>query len=122
VYVAPTLEQAREDQARFEAGFDRSRIFNERSAPIDSSTGQAAKGFEFYQDRYLKGGTVDNEFRWNKLEIIGDPERVIGQIQTVRDMGYGNLMCDFGSTRALPLEEMKKVLRFFAKEVMPAFR
>ena len=122
VYVAPTLEQAREDQARFEANFDRSRIFNVRSAPIDSATGQTAKGFEFYQDRYLKGGTVDNEFRWNQLEIIGDPERVIGQIQMVRDMGFGNLMCDFGSTRPLPIEEMRKVLRFFAKEVMPAFR
>jgi alkanesulfonate monooxygenase SsuD/methylene tetrahydromethanopterin reductase-like flavin-dependent oxidoreductase (luciferase family) len=122
VYAAPTLEQAREDQARFEASFDRSRIFNERSAPIDPATGQAAKGFEYYQDRYLKGGTVDNEFRWNKLEIIGDPERVIGQIQMVRDMGFGNLMCDFGSTRDLSIDEMKKVLRFFAKEIMPAFR
>ncbi|XVQ16032.1 LLM class flavin-dependent oxidoreductase [Spirillospora sp. CA-255316] len=122
VYVAPTLEQAREDQARFEASFDRSRIFNVRSAPIDPSTGQAAKGFEFYQDRYLKGGSVDNEFRWNQLEVIGDPERVVGQIKMIQDMGFDNLMCDFGSTRELPLEDMKKVLRFFAAEVMPAFR
>ncbi|GAA2447661.1 LLM class flavin-dependent oxidoreductase [Actinomadura vinacea] len=122
VYVAPTLEQARADQERFEADFDRSRIFNVSSAPIDPATGQAAKGFEFYQDRYLKGGSVDNEFRWNQLEVIGDPERVIGQIRTIQEMGFGNLMCDFGSTRALPLEDMKKVLRFFAAEVMPAFR
>jgi alkanesulfonate monooxygenase SsuD/methylene tetrahydromethanopterin reductase-like flavin-dependent oxidoreductase (luciferase family) len=122
VYVAPTLEQAREDQARFEASFDRSRIFNVRSAPIDPSTGQAAKGFEFYQDRYLKGGSVDNEFRWNQLEVIGDPERVVGQIKMIQEMGFDNLMCDFGSTRELPLEDMKKVLRFFAAEVMPAFR
>ncbi|MFC5751710.1 LLM class flavin-dependent oxidoreductase [Actinomadura rugatobispora] len=122
VYVAPTQEQAREDQARFEASFDRSRIFNVRSAPIDPSTGQAAKGFEFYQDRYLKGGSVDNEFRWNQLEVIGDPERVVGQIKMIQEMGFDNLMCDFGSTRELPLEDMKKVLRFFAAEVMPAFR
>ncbi|MBW8483694.1 LLM class flavin-dependent oxidoreductase [Actinomadura parmotrematis] len=122
VYVAPTLDQAREDQARFEAGFDRSRIFNVKSAPIDPATGKAAKGFEFYQDRYLKGGEVDNEFRWDKLDVIGDPERVIGQIRSIREMGYTNLMCDFGSTRPLPIEDMKKVLRFFAAEVMPAFR
>ncbi|TDD62118.1 LLM class flavin-dependent oxidoreductase [Actinomadura rubrisoli] len=122
VYVAPTLERAREDQARFEAGFDRSRIFNAQSAPIDPATGRAAKGFEFYQDRYLKGGSVDNEFRWNQLEVIGDPERVISQIKAIQEMGFGNLMCDFGSTRPLPLEDMKKVLRFFAAEVMPAFR
>ncbi|WP_253879601.1 LLM class flavin-dependent oxidoreductase [Actinomadura rupiterrae] len=122
VYVAPTIEQAREDQERFEASFDRSRIFNLRSAPIDSATGQAAKGFEYYQNRYLKGGSVDNEFRWEQLEVIGDPERVIGQIRAVQEMGFGHLMCDFGSTRPMPLEEMKKVLKFFAAEVMPAFR
>ncbi|WP_018655189.1 LLM class flavin-dependent oxidoreductase [Actinomadura flavalba] len=122
VYVAPTAEQARADQARFEAGFDRSRIFNAASAPIDPATGRAAKGFEFYQDRYLKGGSVDNEFRWNQLEVIGDPERVIGQIAAIREMGFTNLMCDFGSTRPLPLDEMRRVLRFFAAEVMPAFR
>ncbi|GAA4048374.1 LLM class flavin-dependent oxidoreductase [Nonomuraea soli] len=122
VYVAPTLEQAREDQARFEAGFDRSRIFNERSAPIDSRTGKAAQGFEYYQDRYLKGGSVSNDFRWEQLEVIGDPGRVVEQISVLRDAGFGQLLCDFGSTRPMPLEEMKQVMRFFAAEVMPAFR
>ncbi|GAA4075515.1 LLM class flavin-dependent oxidoreductase [Actinomadura miaoliensis] len=122
VYVAPTIEQAREDQARFEAAFDRSRIFNVQSAPIDPRTGEAAKGFEYYQNRYLKGGSVDNEFRWEQLEVIGDPERVIGQIKMIQEMGYSHLMCDFGSTRPMPVEEMKKVLKFFAAEVMPAFR
>jgi alkanesulfonate monooxygenase SsuD/methylene tetrahydromethanopterin reductase-like flavin-dependent oxidoreductase (luciferase family) len=121
VYVAATNEQAREDQARFEAMFDRSRIFNKASAPIDSKTGEVAKGFEFWQDKYLKGGMVDNDFRWEQLEIIGDPERVISQIKMVQEMGYSNLMCDFGSTRPVPIEEMRKTLKFFAAEVMPAF-
>ncbi|WP_219462393.1 LLM class flavin-dependent oxidoreductase [Nonomuraea rhizosphaerae] len=121
VYVAPTVEQAREDQARFEASFDRSRIFNERSAPIDPRTGKAAQGFEYYQDRYLKGGSVSADFRWEQLEVIGDPERVVDQITLLRDAGFANLLCDFGSTRPMPLEEMKKVMRFFAAEVMPAF-
>ena len=40
----------------------------------------------------------------------------------IQEMGYTNLMCDFGSTRRRPIEEMRKVLRFFAKEVIPAFR
>ena len=122
VYVAPTLEQAREDQARFEAGFDRSRIFNADSAPIDPATGRAAQGFEYWQDRYLKGGSVDNEFRWEQLEVIGDPDRVIEQIAAVRDFGYTHLLCDFGSTRPIPPAEMEQVMRFFAAEVMPAFR
>jgi alkanesulfonate monooxygenase SsuD/methylene tetrahydromethanopterin reductase-like flavin-dependent oxidoreductase (luciferase family) len=121
VYVAQSTEEARAAQERFESSFDRSRIFNERSAPIDSKTGEVAKGFEFWE-RYLKGGTVDNDFRWDQLEVIGDPERVIGQIKMIQAMGYSNLMCDFGSTRQLPLDEMKKILRFFAKEIMPAFR
>ena len=122
VYVAPTIEQARADQERFEAMFDRSRIFNRQSAPFDTTTGKVAKGFEYYQDRYLKGGLVGPDFRWDQLEIIGDPERVINQIKMVQDMGYSNLMCDFGSTRPLPIEEMRRVLTFFAREVIPAFR
>ncbi|WP_214322365.1 LLM class flavin-dependent oxidoreductase [Nonomuraea sediminis] len=122
VYVAPTLEQAREDLARFEAMFDRSRIFNDKSSPIDPKTGRAAQGFEYYQDRYLKGGSVSADFRWEQLEVIGDPERVIEQISLLRDAGFANLLCDFGSTRPLPLEEMKRVMRFFAREVMPAFQ
>ncbi|MGC5016137.1 LLM class flavin-dependent oxidoreductase [Streptosporangium sp. DT93] len=122
VYVAETVERAREDQAAFEASFDRSRIFNARSAPIDPRTGRAAQGFEYYQDRYLKGGSVSNDFRWEQLEVIGDPERVIGQIRLLRDAGFAHLLCDFGSTRPMPLEEMTKVMRFFAAEVMPAFR
>jgi hypothetical protein len=40
----------------------------------------------------------------------------------VQAMGYSNLMCDFGSTRPVPIEEMRKTLKFFAKEVMPAFK
>ncbi|MCW2946532.1 MAG: luciferase family protein [Actinoallomurus sp.] len=122
VYVAPTVEQAREDQVRFEKSFDRSRIFNRRSAPIDSRTGQVAKGFEYWQDRYLKGGTVDADFRWEQLEVIGDPGRVVDQIKMIQDFGFTNLMCDFGSTRPVPIEEMRKMLRFFAAEVIPAFR
>jgi alkanesulfonate monooxygenase SsuD/methylene tetrahydromethanopterin reductase-like flavin-dependent oxidoreductase (luciferase family) len=122
VYVAPTAEQAREDQMRFEKLFDRSRIFNEASAPIDSRTGQVAKGFEYWQDRYLKGGSVGADFRWEQLEVIGDPARVIGQVRMLAEFGFGNLLCDFGSTRPVPFEEMKKVMEFFAAEVIPAFR
>ena len=49
-------------------------------------------------------------------------ERVIGQIKTLRALGYGNIMCDFGSTRPMPIGEMKKIIRLFAEEVMPEFR
>ncbi|MFW5416851.1 LLM class flavin-dependent oxidoreductase [Nocardiopsis sp. CNT-189] len=122
VYVAPTAEQAREDLERFESSFDRSRIFNERSAPVDRRTGEVAEGFEYWQNRYLKGGSVGPDFRWEQLEVIGDPERVVGQIAMLREMGFDHLLCDFGSTRPMPVEEMKKVLKFFAAEVMPAFR
>ncbi|WP_415977200.1 LLM class flavin-dependent oxidoreductase [Rhodococcus sp. 077-4] len=122
VWLAPTVDQARQDQERFEKQFDRARIFNEKSAPIDSKTGETAKGFEFWEGRYLKGGSVGNDFRWDQLEVIGDPERVIGQVAMLQEFGFNHLMCDFGSTRHMPFEELKKTITFFAKEVMPAFR
>jgi len=121
VYAAPTNEQAREDLARFELGFDRAKVINTQSAPLDPKTGKIAKGYEFWEGRYLKGGSVDNDFRWDQLEIIGDPDRVIEQVRTLQSFGYNNLMCDFGSTRPFPIGEMKRIIKFFADEVMPAF-
>ncbi|HEX4508226.1 MAG TPA: LLM class flavin-dependent oxidoreductase [Alphaproteobacteria bacterium] len=122
VYVAETNDKAREDMARFETGFDRARIINKESAPIDPKTGAIAKGYEHWEARYMKGGTLPDDFRWEQLEVIGDPERVIGQIKTLKALGYSNVMCDFGSTRPMPIEEMKKIIRLFAEEVMPEFR
>lgn len=122
VWLAPTIEQARADQDRFERQFDRARIFNEKSAPIDTKTGKTAAGFEFWEGRYLKGGSVGTDFRWEQLEVIGDPERVIGQVKMLQDFGFNHLMCDFGSTRHMPFEDMKRAITFFAKEVIPAFR
>ena len=122
VWLAPTVEQARAELEGFEKAFDRSRIFNEKSAPIDSKTGEIAKGFEFWEGRYLKGGSVGTDFRWEQLEVIGDPERVIGQVAMLQEFGFNHLMCDFGSTRHMPFEDMKRVITFFAKEVIPAFR
>lgn len=122
VYVAPSADQAREDQARFERLLDRSRIFNQASAPADTKPGQVAEGFEYWQDRYLRSGSAGTEFRWEQLEVIGDPERVIGQVRMLAEFGFTNLMCDFGSTWPIPIEETKKVMRLFAAEVIPAFR
>ncbi len=122
VYVAETNEKAREDLAKFESGFDRSKIVNAQNAPIDPKTGTIAKGYEFWENRYLKGGTLTDDFRWDQLEVIGDPARVIGQIKTLQSLGYRNVMCDFGSTRPMPIGDMKKIIRLFAEEVMPEFR
>ena len=119
VYVAESNEQAREDLARFESTFDRSRVVNTQNAPIDQKTGEIAKGYEFWQNRYLKGGTLTDDFRWDQLEVIGNPDRVIGQIRMLQELGYGNIMCDFGSTRPMPIAEMKKIIKLFAEEVMP---
>jgi alkanesulfonate monooxygenase SsuD/methylene tetrahydromethanopterin reductase-like flavin-dependent oxidoreductase (luciferase family) len=121
VYVAETVEKAKQDLETFEVGFDRSKIVNQESAPLDPETGEVAKGYEFWQSRYLKGGTVSNDFRWAQLELAGDPERVGSQIKLLQEFGINNLMCDFGSTRPMPVSEMKKIIKFFADEVMPAF-
>jgi hypothetical protein len=47
---------------------------------------------------------------------------VIAQIEMLREFGFSELMCDFGSTRPLPINDVKKTMRLFADEVMPAFR
>jgi alkanesulfonate monooxygenase SsuD/methylene tetrahydromethanopterin reductase-like flavin-dependent oxidoreductase (luciferase family) len=121
VHVAPSLEQARDDLDRFDRIFDRSRHFNAQSAPIDTSTGTIAKGFEYW-DRYDRNIKVDNEWRWERQEVIGDPDRVIEQIRMLQGSGFSEIMCDFGSTRPVPVDEMKKTLKLFADEVIPAFR
>jgi alkanesulfonate monooxygenase SsuD/methylene tetrahydromethanopterin reductase-like flavin-dependent oxidoreductase (luciferase family) len=121
VHVAPTLEQARDDLERFDRLFDKTRVFNEKSTPIDAKTGKIARGFEYW-DRYGKNVKVGTDFRWDRQEVVGDPERVIEQVATLRDCGFTNLMCDFGSTRPVPLDEMKATIKLFADEVIPAFR
>tara|TARA_B100001540_G_C15765961_1_gene623969 strand:- start:464 stop:1573 length:1110 start_codon:yes stop_codon:yes gene_type:complete len=121
VYAAETTEKARADLEKYEAGFDRSKIVNQQSAPVDPKTGEVAEGYEYWQSRYQKGGEVSTDFRWDQLEVAGDPERVISQISALRDFGIGNLMCDFGSTRPMEVGEMKRIIKFFADEVMPAF-
>src|SRR5687768_476891 len=110
VHVAPTLEQAREDLMRLHELFDRSAVFNEQSAPTDFTTGKIAKGFEYW-DRYSKNNVVDHEFRWDRQEIIGDPERVIGQIKQLQSFGFSELMCDFQSSTPIPLDEMKRTVQ-----------
>ncbi len=122
VYVAASNEKARQDLEKFELGFDRSKIVSKQSAPIDATTGQIAEGFEYWQSRYLKGGEVSTDFRWDQLEVVGDPERVIQQLKLLQSFGYDNIMCDFGSTRPMPISDMKKIIKFFADEVMPAFK
>jgi alkanesulfonate monooxygenase SsuD/methylene tetrahydromethanopterin reductase-like flavin-dependent oxidoreductase (luciferase family) len=120
-HVAPTVEQARDDMVRHHTLFDRQTVFNEQSAPTDTSTGKVAKGFEYW-DRYAKNKDVDNDFRWERQEVIGDPERVIRQIKELQSYGFSELMCDFGSSTRIPLEEMKQTIKLFSEEVIPAFR
>ena len=122
VWSAPTNEKAREDLLRFDKTFDKTRIYNDQSAPIDRKTNEVAKGFEFWQGRYNRTGTVDTDFRWEHQEVIGTPERIIGPIQDLREAGYNHLMCDFLGLRTASVDEFKQQLRFFAKEVIPAFR
>ena len=96
-------------------------VFNEQSAPTDTSTGKIAKGFEYW-DRYSKNKEVDTDFRWDRQEVIGDPDRVISRSRTCRATGSRELMCDFGSSTNIPIEEMKQTIKLFSEEVIPAFR
>lgn len=122
VHVAESEEMARREIATLDRRADPTRFIKEANAPIDRRTGQIAKGFEFWERQYLKGATVDADFRWENQELAGDPERVIAQIRMLEAAGFGELICDFGNTRQLSLEENKRAIQRFAEHVMPAFR
>jgi alkanesulfonate monooxygenase SsuD/methylene tetrahydromethanopterin reductase-like flavin-dependent oxidoreductase (luciferase family) len=123
VYVARSDDQARADQARFDRFADRPEIFTAADRTTGTGPGPAGGGaVPRHQERHHADGSAGADFRWEQLEVIGDPERVIGQVRMLADFGYRNLMCDFGSTRPIPIEETKKVMRLFAAEVIPAFR
>ena len=57
---------------------------------------------------YLKGGRWATTSAGSSSRSSGTPQRVIGQIQMLQEAGFRNLLCDFGSTRPMPLEEMKQ--------------
>ena len=40
----------------------------------------------------------------------------------LESFGFGELICDFGNTRQLTVDETKRAIRRFAEHVMPAFR
>jgi alkanesulfonate monooxygenase SsuD/methylene tetrahydromethanopterin reductase-like flavin-dependent oxidoreductase (luciferase family) len=122
VYVAPTNELAHQAQLRFEEELDRTQYFNDNSAPIDQKSGQFAEGFEYWQQRYMAGGELSTDFRWERIELIGDPDRVISQVKSMQDFGYSHVICDFVGNHPLPVDEMKATLKLFAEEVIPAFR
>jgi alkanesulfonate monooxygenase SsuD/methylene tetrahydromethanopterin reductase-like flavin-dependent oxidoreductase (luciferase family) len=122
VHVAESDEVARDEIASLDQRADPTRFIQEANAPIDHKTGKIASGFEFWERQYMKGATVDADFRWENQELAGDPERVIGQIRMLESFGFGELICDFGNTRQLTVDETKRAIRRFAEHVMPAFR
>jgi alkanesulfonate monooxygenase SsuD/methylene tetrahydromethanopterin reductase-like flavin-dependent oxidoreductase (luciferase family) len=122
VHVAESEQVARREIAELDRRADPTRFIQIANAPIDSRTGKIAEGFEFWERQYMKGASVDADFRWDNQELSGDPERVISQIRTLEQAGFGELICDFGNTRQLTVDETKRAIRRFAEHVMPAFR
>jgi alkanesulfonate monooxygenase SsuD/methylene tetrahydromethanopterin reductase-like flavin-dependent oxidoreductase (luciferase family) len=122
VHVAESDEAARAEIAELDHRADPSRFIREENAPIDRATGKMARGFEFWERQYMKGAKVDADFRWENQELAGSPERVISQIQQLETAGFGEVICDFGNTRQLTVDESKRAIDRFASQVLPAFK
>jgi alkanesulfonate monooxygenase SsuD/methylene tetrahydromethanopterin reductase-like flavin-dependent oxidoreductase (luciferase family) len=86
--------------------------------------GTVAAGYEYW-DKGWHGRDLayyDHGPDWSDRWVAGSPERVIEQIQALHDMGIGDVCCVFGlDTTAPPTEEIRRRMRLFAREVLPAF-
>ena len=51
---------------------------------------------------------------------MGDPERIIGKMQTVIDMGWRNIMLRMSRGGAMDRAKVYDSMKLFAQEVIPA--
>jgi alkanesulfonate monooxygenase SsuD/methylene tetrahydromethanopterin reductase-like flavin-dependent oxidoreductase (luciferase family) len=118
VYVAPTMEQARDDLAGLEDEIDAefSRIGN----PKDAS-GALPQGYDQwkYRDQDRVQGS-DKAREAGILPLVGTPDVVCERIEVLRSMGINSIRCNFGKA-GLDQGKMRQCMHMFAEEVMPRF-
>jgi alkanesulfonate monooxygenase SsuD/methylene tetrahydromethanopterin reductase-like flavin-dependent oxidoreductase (luciferase family) len=122
VWVAPTNESARAYVSRAPVV---SSIAVDPTLTPRNPDGSIAKGYEYWEKGW-HGRTTDHyasDVDWDDRWIAGDPERVVKQIESLEAMGYTNLCVIFGLDVApSSIEEVKRRMKVFADEIMPAFR
>ena len=119
IYVAPTdreaLAEAREPEMWYQSSF-RKFVIPER---IEDAHPSLQPGFRAFAER-LDKVTWDDLVRDRTL-ICGSPDTVAAQIDEMRQMGVGQVLCwmNFGG---LAQDKVRRSMELFAREVMPRFR
>lgn len=118
VYVAPTDEEARAEAEGPE------KWYLDAFARSIRPTGLRGISEAVRQQATASADRVD-ALRWEELVedrlFIGSPETVRRRIEELRAIGVGEMLCwmNFGG---IPPEKVRRSMRLFADEVIPAFR
>ena len=54
--------------------------------------------------------------------IVGDPPTVVRKLRAYRDAGYTHIIGLFNSDIRLPLENVRRTMELFSREVLPQVR
>ena len=118
IYVADTDAQALEETREYEMWYQESfrRFVNPER--IEDAHPSLQPGFRAMAERLSK---VTWEGLVRETLAFGSPETVARHIETMREMGVGQVLCwmNFGG---LPQRSIRRSMELFAREVLPRFR
>lgn len=141
VYLSDSNEEARDFVLKQPSALPFAQAFNphkeattqheryaQQSAPIDPSTGEIAKGYEYWEKGYQGRSSVEydraGDFLWKHRWIAGNSDRVISKIEALESIGVSNIICTFGvrGVGSRPsAKDMRQSMEKFAREIMPYF-
>jgi alkanesulfonate monooxygenase SsuD/methylene tetrahydromethanopterin reductase-like flavin-dependent oxidoreductase (luciferase family) len=118
IYVAPTDAQALAEAKDAEMWYQDSLRRFQIPERIEDAHPSLQAGFRALAERFAK---VTWEGLVAETLAFGSPDTVARHIQTMRDMGVGQVLCwmNFGG---LPQDRIRASMELFAREVMPRFR
>jgi len=118
IYVAPTDAQALAEAKDAEMWYQDSLRRFQVPERIEDTHPSLHAGFRAAAERFAK---VTWEGLVAETLAFGSPDTVARHIETMREMGVGQLLCwmNFGG---LPQDKIRRSMELFAREVMPRFR
>jgi alkanesulfonate monooxygenase SsuD/methylene tetrahydromethanopterin reductase-like flavin-dependent oxidoreductase (luciferase family) len=118
IYVADTDEQALEDTKEAEMWYQESLRKFQIPERIEDAHPSLQPAFRAQAERLAK---VNWDDLVRETVAFGSPETVARRIETMRDMGIGQVLCwmNFGG---LAQDKIRRSMELFAREVMPRFR
>ncbi len=118
IYVAPTDAQALAESKDAEMWYQDSLRRFQIPDNIEEQHPSLQPGFRAAVERFAK---VTWEGLVAETVAFGSPDTVIRKLETMRDMGVGQVLCwmNFGG---LAQDKIRRSMELFAREVMPHFR